>query len=148
MHGSCPPGTSEPARRTSRPGNDLGRSRATSSEPDRTASGATLASTSRASDRSAIIASMSGNLLAAWVLGAALGGGDRAERIEVLFLGDRGHHQPEARCDQVAGALARLGIDLWFRADLDLLGHEPTDLESLAGATPPDRLKHVDAILL
>jgi putative membrane-bound dehydrogenase-like protein len=74
---------------------------------------------------------MIGKALAATLLVALVGTepdeaalAEGRERIEVLFLGDRGHHQPEARCDQVAGQLARLGIDLWFRADAEALSPE------------------------
>jgi len=63
-------------------------------------------------------------------------GSDRpgGERIRLLFLGDRGHHAPESRADLLAPALARLGIDLWFRADLAVLA--------------PERLRHVDVVLV
>jgi len=57
-----------------------------------------------------------------------------ADRVEVLFLGDRGHHEPESRADLVAPAFARVGIDVWFRADL--------------AALDPARLRHVDVVLV
>src|SRR5262245_50895081 len=34
------------------------------------------------------------------------------ERLHVLFLGDRGHHEPAKRADEAYAPLARLGIDL------------------------------------
>lgn len=43
------------------------------------------------------------------------------ERIEVLFLGDRGHHEPAARAQQVLPELRARGIDLFYDESLEAL---------------------------
>lgn len=42
-----------------------------------------------------------------------------AKPLQVLFLGDRGHHQPEARWKQLQGPLAARGIVLTYTENLD-----------------------------
>lgn len=49
---------------------------------------------------------------------AALPAAD-AKPLQVLFLGDRGHHQPEARWKQLQGPLAARGIVLTYTENLD-----------------------------
>jgi putative membrane-bound dehydrogenase-like protein len=43
------------------------------------------------------------------------------QRIEVLFLGDRGHHEPAARAQQVLPELRTRGIDLFYDESLEAL---------------------------
>lgn len=58
-----------------------------------------------------------------------------AERaLRVLFLGDRGHHEPALRAQQVLAPLRRAGIDLFYR-------------ESLAELAP-ETLRAFDAVLI
>jgi putative membrane-bound dehydrogenase-like protein len=57
-----------------------------------------------------------------------------APRLRVLFLGDNGHHQPNARAKSVLPALAADGIDLFYTAD-------PADLRA-------DELRHYHALVL
>lgn len=40
------------------------------------------------------------------------------DRLHLLFLGDRGHHQPAARLQEVIGALARRGIAADYESEL------------------------------
>src|SRR3954468_18066158 len=42
-------------------------------------------------------------------------------RLKVLFLGDRGHHQPQLRAAELLAPLARQGIDLAYTDDADIL---------------------------
>jgi putative membrane-bound dehydrogenase-like protein len=42
-----------------------------------------------------------------------------AKPLQILFLGDRGHHQPEARWKQLQGPLATRGIVLSYTENLD-----------------------------
>ena len=39
-------------------------------------------------------------------------------RLQVLFLGDRGHHEPAARLQEIYGALARRGVAVDYEDDL------------------------------
>ncbi len=41
--------------------------------------------------------------------------------IKILFLGDKGHHQPEARYRQIAGVMAKRGIDLVYTDKVEML---------------------------
>jgi putative membrane-bound dehydrogenase-like protein len=43
---------------------------------------------------------------------------DATGRLQVLFLGDQGHHEPAARLQEIYGALARQGIAVDFEDDL------------------------------
>ena len=51
-------------------------------------------------------------------LGSAMAGGSR---LEILFLGDDGHHQPHARFKQMAAAMGVRGINLTYTADANAL---------------------------
>jgi uncharacterized protein len=65
------------------------------------------------------------------------GGGGPAQpgaRIKVLFLGDRGHHQPADRAAQITPVLAGRGIDVTYT-------EKPTDLN-------PETLARYDALLI
>jgi uncharacterized protein len=42
-------------------------------------------------------------------------------RLRVLFLGDRGHHQPRARAEQIIPVLDRVGIDVVYTEDITAL---------------------------
>ncbi len=42
-------------------------------------------------------------------------------RLQVLFLGDRGHHQPRARAEQIIPVMDRVGIDVIYTEDLSAL---------------------------
>src|ERR1700683_4682112 len=44
--------------------------------------------------------------------GAVFGAADEPKPIKILFLGDKGHHQPEMRFRQLQPVLAKRGIDL------------------------------------
>ncbi|HEX5443839.1 MAG TPA: PVC-type heme-binding CxxCH protein, partial [Pirellulales bacterium] len=55
-------------------------------------------------------------------------------RINILFLGDQGHHQPADRFEQIVPVLARRGIDLTYTEDLHDLN--------------PRKLAEYDALLL
>ena len=46
------------------------------------------------------------------------------DRLRVLFLGDRGHHQPEARLHQVYGELARARIAVDYEERVEALTPE------------------------
>lgn len=56
------------------------------------------------------------------------------ERLEVLFLGGQGHHEPAARARQVLPYLASRGINLFYTERLDVLDAE--------------RLRRYDAVVL
>ncbi len=56
---------------------------------------------------------LAGIALAAWFTIAPSSGAD-APHLNVLFLGDNGHHQPRARFAQLQPVLARRGIDLSY----------------------------------
>lgn len=43
---------------------------------------------------------------------------DANARLQVLFLGDRGHHEPAARLQEIYGSLARRGIAVDYEDDL------------------------------
>ncbi len=43
----------------------------------------------------------------------------QTDDLKILFLGDSGHHQPEARFQQLAPVLERRGIDLVYTDDMD-----------------------------
>ncbi|GAA4447630.1 hypothetical protein GCM10023091_42890 [Ravibacter arvi] len=58
----------------------------------------------------------------------------KGRRIEVLFLGDNGHHQPAARVPQLMAALGPKGINITYTDD-------PDDLDNAT-------LKQYDALLL
>jgi putative membrane-bound dehydrogenase-like protein len=58
----------------------------------------------------------------------------RADRMQVLLLGDNGHHQPIRRAQELLPVLARDGIDLFYTAD-------PSDLNR-------DELARYDALVL
>src|SRR5437763_1864892 len=64
----------------------------------------------------------------------ANGASDGPRRVKVLFLGDRGHHEPIERCRDACTPLAVRGIDLTYTEDLDDLN--------------PTALAHYDALLL
>lgn len=49
---------------------------------------------------------------------AANADGQGPKRVKALFLGDRGHHNPSARADQVVGLMGRRGIDIYYTEDL------------------------------
>ena len=57
------------------------------------------------------------SLCASWTGGSAAAA--QEDRLHVLFLGDRGHHQPEARLHQVYGELgrARIAVDYQERVE-------------------------------
>ncbi|HEX7446185.1 MAG TPA: PVC-type heme-binding CxxCH protein [Pirellulales bacterium] len=65
-----------------------------------------------------------------WTSGAAAS----EPRINVLFLGDQGHHRPADRYEQIVPVLARRGIDLVYTEDLNDLN--------------PRKLAEYDALLL
>src|SRR5438132_1890504 len=54
--------------------------------------------------------------------------GDNPRRINILFLGDNGHHRPAERFHQLEPVLARRGIDLTYTDKVDAL-----NLKGLAG---------------
>src|SRR5678816_3849114 len=58
----------------------------------------------------------------------------QADRLHVLFLGDRGHHEPSARAEELYAPLARAGIAMDFT-------FERADLR-------PDVLQRYDALLI
>ena len=41
------------------------------------------------------------------------------QRLQILFLGDRGHHQPAERAHRILAPLAELGIDLFYTERMD-----------------------------
>jgi putative membrane-bound dehydrogenase-like protein len=47
--------------------------------------------------------------------------GDDAKPIKILFVGDKGHHQPEERFRQLVPVLNKRGIDLTYRDGADAL---------------------------
>jgi uncharacterized protein len=63
-------------------------------------------------------------ILACTVMALFLGGTARADDsrpIKILFLGDHGHHQPEARFHQLQPVLAASGIDLTYTDKVEAL---------------------------
>ena len=58
----------------------------------------------------------------------------QAGDLKLLFLGDSGHHQPAARFAELQPALSRMGIDLTYTQDVDLLAS--------------DSLKQYDGVIL
>ncbi|MGH7193592.1 MAG: hypothetical protein ACREJM_08685, partial [Candidatus Saccharimonadales bacterium] len=69
---------------------------------------------------------------AAWLF--TTGAAASEPRINVLFLGDQGHHRPADRFEQIVPVLARRGIDLAYTEDLNNLN--------------PSKLANYDALLL
>jgi uncharacterized protein len=59
---------------------------------------------------------------------------DPGERLNVLFIGDRGHHQPEARLHDVYGTLLRDGFAIDWEDQLEFITTE--------------RLSHYDTVLM
>ena len=55
---------------------------------------------------------------------AAQGPKQPAPRLKVLFLGDRGHHQPADRAAQITPVMAGRGIDVTYTEKLDALSTE------------------------
>ncbi|MFL5342416.1 MAG: PVC-type heme-binding CxxCH protein [Gemmataceae bacterium] len=55
------------------------------------------------------------------LLGTAVLGADAPKPLKILFLGDRGHHQPAARFRQLQPVLAKRGIDLVYTESADAL---------------------------
>ncbi len=53
-----------------------------------------------------------------WLSGHARSGD---QRIQVLFLGDAGHHQPSERARQLIPVMDRAGIDVQYTEDLNQL---------------------------
>ena len=49
---------------------------------------------------------------------------DEAETLKVLFLGDRGHHQPASRASQLIPLMASRGIEVEYTEDVDSLSME------------------------
>ncbi len=47
-----------------------------------------------------------------------------AEPIQVMFLGDNGHHQPKPRFDELAPVLAERGIEMTYTDDMSMLSLE------------------------
>jgi len=68
-----------------------------------------------------------------------------AKPLQVLFLGDRGHHQPEARWKQLQGPLAARGIVLTYSENLDdlnakkLAGYDGLVVYANAGKITPEQ---------
>jgi putative membrane-bound dehydrogenase-like protein len=72
--------------------------------------------------------------LAIWIFCAAVASAQHARRLEVLFLGDDGHHQPIERYRVLKQAVGPRGVNLTY-------------FENLAGLTP-EKLRHYDALLV
>src|SRR5262245_19952793 len=78
--------------------------------------------------------------LALLLCAVVLAGGDASRddsaprRIQVLFLGDRGHHEPARRAQDIYPALTARGIDLTYTNDIATLA--------------PDRLARFDCVLI
>ena len=50
--------------------------------------------------------------------------GTAEDKVKVLFLGDRGHHRPEARFRQLQPVLAARGVELTYTQDIAELNPE------------------------
>lgn len=63
--------------------------------------------------------------LLTFILITAFLGSAEAKRLEVLFLGDEGHHRPAERIPQIMQGLGPLGVNFTYTADPDCL-HDGT----------------------
>jgi uncharacterized protein len=73
-----------------------------------------------------------------------------AEPLEVIFLGDRGHHQPQMRFKELAPVLQRRGIELIYTEDvsvLDLATLKKADALVLYANIDEIAPKHAEALL-
>jgi putative membrane-bound dehydrogenase-like protein len=67
--------------------------------------------------------SLSYRFLACWLFLGALALGE-GRRIEVLFLGDKGHHKPEERVHELTEALGPRGFNITYTENLDDLNRD------------------------
>ncbi len=61
------------------------------------------------------------------LLGASAFAADPPKKLNLLFLGDRGHHQPEARFKQIQPVLKERGIELTYTEKTSDLNKETLD---------------------